>query len=158
KTATLWIVLFYGMLYLIILFLQLPFISLGQDLVWTKVQTNMDASFRGLSVVDWYTAWVGGTNGVVGRSTDEGKNWTFTRVKNCEKCDFRSVYAFDSLNAVIANAGSPAHIFRTGDGGKTWRMVYEQKDSAAFFDGIDFWNDEDGVIYGDPIDGKMLLL
>ncbi|MCD6064635.1 MAG: oxidoreductase, partial [Flavipsychrobacter sp.] len=82
--------------------------------------------------------------------------------------DFRSLYAFDSDNAIIANAGSPAYILRTGDGGASWKKVYENTDSAAFFDGIDFWGKpfgywnisgkKQGIIHGDPIDGRMLLL
>ena len=31
-------------------------------------------------------------------------------------------------------------------------------DSAAFIDGIDFWNKKQGIIHGDPINGRMLLL
>jgi photosystem II stability/assembly factor-like uncharacterized protein len=130
----------------------------GQELEWKKIDTHIDASFRGLSVVDDHVAWVGGTNGTIGRSVDGGITWKFVQVKEFEKNDFRSIYAFDSLNVVIANAGSPAYILRTSDGGKTWKVVYENNDSAAFFDGIDFWNIKEGVIYGDPIKGKMLLL
>ena len=30
--------------------------------------------------------------------------------------------------------------------------------SAAFFDGIGFWNDKEGIIYGDPLKNRLLLL
>jgi photosystem II stability/assembly factor-like uncharacterized protein len=79
-------------------------------------------------------------------------------VKGYEKCDFRSVYAFNGMTAVIANAGSPAYVLRTIDGGITWQQVYENKDTAAFIDGMDFWDGDNGVIYGDPLGGHMLLL
>jgi photosystem II stability/assembly factor-like uncharacterized protein len=36
--------------------------------------------------------------------------------------------------------------------------VYKNTDSAAFIDGIDFWNKRAGLIHGDPINGRMLLL
>jgi photosystem II stability/assembly factor-like uncharacterized protein len=69
------------------------------------------------------------------------------------------LYAFDSNTAVIANAGAPAYVLRTEDGGKSWEKVYENTDSAAFIDGIDFWSDrKNGLIHGDPIKGRMLLL
>jgi photosystem II stability/assembly factor-like uncharacterized protein len=122
------------------------------------VPTNVDASFRGVSVVNDDVAWVSGSKGTVGR-TIFGSKFNFLTVKGYEHCDFRSIYAFDSLNAVIANAGAPAYILRTADGGITWTKVYENTDSAAFIDGIDFSDDEkQGIVYGDPINGKMLLL
>ncbi len=59
---------------------------------------------------------------------------------------------------MIANAGSPAYILRTINAGKSWKTVYTNTDSLAFFDGIDFWNDKEGIIYGDPIGGRLMLL
>jgi photosystem II stability/assembly factor-like uncharacterized protein len=122
------------------------------------IDTKTDASFRGLSVDEGNAVWVSGSKGWVGRSVNEGKDWTFRQVPGYESCDFRTLYAFDAYNAVIANAGSPAYILRTADGGASWNKVYENTDSAAFFDGIDFWDLEYGIIHGDPINGRMLLL
>lgn len=130
----------------------------AQEVNWISVTPQTDASFRGLSVVDNSIAWVSGSKGWVGRSTNSGKDWTFIQVKGFEKNDFRSLYAFDANNAVIANAGSPAYIMRTNDGGQTWKVVYQNNDTAAFFDGIDFWNSREGVIYGDPLKGRMMIL
>jgi photosystem II stability/assembly factor-like uncharacterized protein len=59
---------------------------------------------------------------------------------------------------LIVNAGSPARVLLTEDGGKQWRVVYTNNHADAFVDGIDFWNGNDGIIYGDPIAGRMLLL
>ncbi|WP_276132719.1 WD40/YVTN/BNR-like repeat-containing protein [Polluticoccus soli] len=122
------------------------------------VDTKTDASFRGLSVADEHAIWVSGSKGWVGRSVNGGVDWSFSQVQGYENCDFRTLYAFDSSNAIIANAGSPAYILRTGDGGASWQRVYENTDSAAFFDGMDFWDKKRGIIHGDPIGGRMLLL
>jgi photosystem II stability/assembly factor-like uncharacterized protein len=125
------------------------------------VDTRTDASFRGLSVADENAIWVSGSKGWVGRTANGGASWSFKQVPGYEKCDFRTLYAFDSNNAIIANAGSPAYILRTSDGGASWKQVYENTDSAAFIDGIDFWDGvggKRGVIHGDPINGRMLLL
>ena len=130
----------------------------SQHVQFENIQTNTGASFRGLAVVDDSVAWVSGSKGWVGKSTNGGNDWIFRRVKGFEGCDFRSLYAFDSKKAVIANAGAPAYILLTTDGGLNWKVVYQNNDSAAFFDGIDFWNNKAGVIYGDPIGGHMLLL
>lgn len=115
-------------------------------------------SYRGLSVVDNRIAWMSGNNGLVGRTLDGGSTWDIRTAPGFEKADFRSLYAFDDVRAVIANAGSPGYILVTEDGGQHWTTVYSNSHAEVFFDGIDFWNDRDGLIYGDPIDGKMLML
>ena len=120
--------------------------------------TKITASFRGLSVINDSIAWVSGSNGQVGITLNGGKDWSFRQVKGFEKCDLRSLYAFNAKDAVIANAGSPAYILRTSDGGLTWQKVYENNDTAAFIDGICFWDHKNGAVYGDPVNGHMMLL
>src|SRR5258707_4188403 len=127
--------------------------SFGQYL-WKNIPIEVKSSFRAISVVDNKVAWVGGSKGTIGRTVDGGKNFKFSQVTGFEALDFRSVYAFDSLNVIIANAGSPAHILRTEDGGKNWKQVYRNEIKEAFIDGIDFWNNKNGMIYGDPMNGK----
>lgn len=142
--------------FVVIIFLS--FRSVAQEYSFLLCDTHTDASFRGLSVIDDSVAWVSGSKGWVGKSRNGGRSWEISRVKGYEKCDFRSLYAFDENNALIANAGSPAYILRTTDGGVIWDKVYENNDTAAFFDGIDFRDKKTGIIYGDPIAGKMLML
>lgn len=144
--------------FLLIIFIHLSFLLFIQEYKLVKVEVNTTASFRGLSVVDNKIAWLSGNDGWIGLSTDGGNSWKFNQVKGFEKSDFRSLYAFDDHLAIIANAGSPAHILITHDGGENWKSVYSNQHPDAFFDGIDFWNSKDGIIYGDPIDGKMLML
>lgn len=131
--------------------------SFAQKFLWKNVTIDSKSSFRSISVVNNKIAWVGGTKGTLGRSVNGAKTWKFFQVKDFETLDFRSVYAFDSLNVIIANAGSPALILHTIDGGKNWKEVYRNETKEAFIDGIDFWNKDHGAIYGDPINGKMLL-
>ena len=146
------------MRYLTAVLLLLCLHAAGQQWNLKTIDTHVDASFRGLSVVDNEVAWVSGTNGTVGISTDGGLNWHFQHVKNFEKSDFRSLYAFDAQTAVIASAGTPSVVLRTTDGGLHWNTVYKDDDTSVFFDGTDFWNRKDGMIYGDPINGRMYLL
>jgi photosystem II stability/assembly factor-like uncharacterized protein len=145
---------------LVIFFTSLMLIALqpatGQH--FKSVGTSTGSSFRGLSVADGRTAWVSGSKGYVGISNDAGNTWAFRQVKGYEQCDFRSIYAFDERRAVIANAGAPAYILTTTDGGQNWKLVYENKDSAAFIDGLCFWDNSSGIVYGDPIGGRLLTL
>jgi len=113
---------------------------------------------RGLSVVSDEVAWVSGSNGYIGKTTDGGKSWTWTQPKGYEKLDFRDIEAFDAQEALIVNAGSPAYILLTQDGGQSWKEVYKNTDSLIFLDGMAFWNRKEGIIFGDPIDNRMQLL
>jgi photosystem II stability/assembly factor-like uncharacterized protein len=122
------------------------------------IETPAKVSFRGLSVVDDQVAWLAGNQGTVGRSVSGGKSWSFQVIPCFEKSDFRTLYAFDSLRAIVANAGSPGIILRTENGGKSWKEVFRIAHKDAFFDGVDFWDDRHGIMYGDPINGKLLLV
>jgi len=119
---------------------------------------DVNCSIRGLSVADDNTAWFSGTNGTVGISTDGGKSWTITQLKGFEQNDFRTIYAFNEQEAIVAGTGSPAYILRTEDGGASWKPVYRNDNPLIFIDGADFWDKNNGILYGDPIDGRMLLL
>ncbi|MCW5912337.1 MAG: hypothetical protein KIT62_14800 [Cyclobacteriaceae bacterium] len=119
---------------------------------------EVKSSFRALSVVDDHTAWVAGSGGWVGATSDGGISWHFQQVPEFGKADFRSLYAFSSRKAIIVNAGSPASVLLTQDGGATWKTVYTNTDANVFADGIDFWNEQEGVIYGDPMDRHLFLL
>lgn len=129
----------------------------AQDPQLTISELPVTSSFRGLSVVDDNIVWASGTSGTICRSLDGGKTFHCLSVPGNESADFRSVYAFDSREAIIGNVGSPAKIFLTEDGGTSWKEVYSNYHKEAFIDGIDFWDEENGIMFGDPIDGKMLL-
>ncbi len=115
------------------------------------------ASFRGLSVVDDHVVWVSGSNGTVGRSIDGGLTWNWMIVQGFEKTDFRDIEAFDERTAVIMGTDAPAYILRTVDGGNNWKVVYENKTPGMFLDAMEFWNEQSGIVIGDPIDGKFFI-
>ncbi|CAN5918291.1 oxidoreductase [soil metagenome] len=122
-----------------------------------RLADSVESGFRGLTVVSEKVVWMSGRKGLVGNSYNGAKSWSWNRVKGFENSDFRSIYAFDKNNAVIANAGFPATILFTTDAGKKWNTTFTSKDSAMFFDGIDFWDNIHGLIFGDPVNGRMYL-
>ncbi|SOD11542.1 WD40/YVTN/BNR-like repeat-containing protein [Pedobacter xixiisoli] len=136
----------------------LPFLTMAQTYELKPLVTDAKTSMRGLSVVNKEVIWVSGSKGYVGKSVNGGKTWEWIQPKGFETLDFRDIHAFDAKKAIIVNAGSPAYILSTVDGGKTWRENYKNTDSAIFLDGMDFWDKENGMIFGDPIHQKMQLL
>jgi hypothetical protein len=115
------------------------------------------ASFRGLSAVSDQIVWVSGSNGIVGRSLDAGKNWDWITVKGYEKRDFRDIEAFDAKTAVIMGIAEPSIILKTVDGGKTWKDVYDNDTPGMFLDAMEFWNKDSGIVLGDPIKGQFFV-
>jgi hypothetical protein len=114
-------------------------------------------SIRGLSVVDDRIIWASGSNGIVGKSLDSGRTWKWSVVKGFEKRDFRDIEAFDATTAIIIAVAEPANILKTVDGGETWKVVYENKTPGMFLDAMEFWNEQSGIVLGDPINGKFFI-
>lgn len=126
-----------------------------------KVQlltSGTKTSLRGLSIASDQIVWVSGSNGTVGKTTDGGKNWKWFSVKGFEKTEFRDIEAFDATTAIIMAVGEPAYILRTVDGGESWKVVYENKAKGMFLDAMEFWNEQSGIVVGDPIDKKFFVI
>src|SRR5574339_288303 len=102
------------------------------------LNTDTKTSLRGLSVVNNNVVWVSGSNGMVGKSSNAGKNWKWMTVKGFEKNDFRDIEAFDANTAIIMSVSEPAYILKTTNGGDTWKVVYENKTKGMLLDAMDF--------------------
>jgi len=141
--------IFYSILFLLSLNVPAQTIKL--------LNTGTNISLRGLSVVNDRIIWVSGNNGTVGESLDSGKTWKWMVINDFEKTDFRDIEAFDERSAVIMGIGEPAFILRTSNGGITWKVVYENKTKGIFLDAMEFWNEESGIVIGDPIRNKFYI-
>lgn len=136
----------------------LAFSSLHAQLPRVEVLTSgTKSSLRGLSVVNDNVVWVSGSNGTVGRTTNGGKTWQWRVVTGFEKTDFRDIEGFDAATAIIMSVAEPAYILKTTDGGESWKVVYENKTKGMFLDAMEFWNEQSGIVIGDPIDGRFFI-
>ncbi|WP_177181018.1 WD40/YVTN/BNR-like repeat-containing protein [Parapedobacter koreensis] len=130
----------------------------GQQPKITMLEAGTPTSIRGLSVLDDSVAWVSGSNGWIGRTADRGQTWHWQQVASHEAMDFRDIEAFSADEALIISAGSPLVILHTTDGGGSWQETHRDERPEIFFDGMDFWDGQRGLAYGDPIGGIMQLL
>mgnify|MGYP003388215352 FL=1 len=137
------------------LFISLTF---GQSISLVTLDSRVESSFRGLSVVNQKVVWVSGTEGTVLRTIDGGKDWENISVPNMEKIDFRDVEGFNKNTAIVMGIASPARFYKTTNGGQNWKLVHFDDREGVFFDGMSFWNKNDGIAFSDPVDGQHLLI
>ena len=140
-----------ALLYLIVL------TSTAQKPKITVLDSSRNVSIRGLSVVNNKVLWCSGTKGMVAKSTNGGKSFVWRSVTGYENRDFRDIEAFDANTAVIMAIAEPALILKTRDGGVTWNKVFEDSTKGMFLDAMDFLDEKEGVVVGDPVDGKFFF-
>ncbi len=142
---------------ILIFFLGLYVLTVKAQPVINILDSNVQTSLRGLSVVNENVIWASGSNGMVARSVDGGKNFIYNSVKGFDKRDFRDVHAFDEQNAIIIGIAEPAIILRTKDGGKSWKEVFKDDTKGMFLDAMDFDEKGNGMVVGDPINNKIFI-
>ena len=125
---------------------------------WQVIQLDTKASLRGLHVFSDSTIWASGTGGTIAHSTNSGKTWNICIVPGAENLDFRDIHAISPQTIVAMTSGTPACVYRSTNGGSDWQRVYENKEEKVFLDALSFLDQENGIIMGDPIDGKIFLL
>jgi photosystem II stability/assembly factor-like uncharacterized protein len=151
------------------LLLFLLLLSSPAEAQWWKVQTSgLDTNLRGVSVANTPDAkgvpvpvvWASGSNGVILRSLDEGQTWQRLRVPGGETLDFRSIQAFNAATAYVMSSGEgeKSRIYKTTDGGETWKLQYTDKRTTFFLDALKCVSEKECVALSDPVDGKFLLL
>lgn len=142
-------------------FLLLLFACITRNLKAQKIillQQGKPTSIRGASIVNNNIAWISGSNGYIAITHNGGKTWIWTQIKGFEKADFRDIEAFSDKEAIIMASGTPALILKTTDAGKNWHVKYRNADTTCFLDAMDFAGRKHGVILGDPVNAKFLLL
>jgi photosystem II stability/assembly factor-like uncharacterized protein len=94
------------------------------------------------------------------RSTDEGKTWKQLAVAGGGDRDFRDIEAFDADMAYLMSSGDgdKSRIYKTTDGGKTWKLQYSDTRPGFFLDSLACDSKTHCVALSDPVDGKFLVL
>ncbi|MDB4533865.1 hypothetical protein N9242_03265 [Vicingaceae bacterium] len=124
---------------------------------WRLQASGTKAQLRGLSVVDKNVAWASGSEGTVIRTVDGGKSWVDVTVPEANERQFRDIKAFSDKVAVVMQAGPNCKFFRTENGGKSWLETFSDPREEIFFDAMSFWDDKNGIVFGDPIDGRFSM-
>lgn len=70
--------------------------------------------------------------------------------------EFRGI-AHTGEDDFIVSAGYPGVIYKVNHFGQR-KIVYQQDTPGTFFNAINFWNDQEGIIIGDPVEDCMDFL
>jgi hypothetical protein len=125
---------------------------------WIMQQSHTTASLRGIHNVGGGVVWASGSQGTVLRTINGGQRWQTCAVPaGAEKLDFRGIQAFNANTAIVMSSGAGAlsRLYKTGDGCRTWKLVFTNPDESGFWDAIQFASRSFGVLIGDQVHGHI---
>ena len=77
--------------------------------------------------------------------------------KDSLKLEFRSIA--QTSNSIFAlNVGNPAVLYKFSKNLNQKEIVYEEHHEKVFYDSMQFWNDNEGIAIGDPIEGCFCII
>jgi len=129
--------------------------------VFQEIQTsNTKALIQAISIIDDQNIWVSGHQGTYLNTTDGGLSWNAQVMKDADTLQFRDLHAFSNKEVVLMSAGPGklSQIRKTVDGGSNWEVKYLMKDSLGFLNTIEFWDQKNGLAFGDAIRGELFIL
>ena len=77
--------------------------------------------------------------------------------KDSLKIEFRSI-AQTSNSIFVLNVGNPALLYKFSKNLVMKKLVYEEHNEKVFYDSMQFWNDNEGIAMGDPIDNCLSII
>ena len=130
------------------------------DVLVATQKSGVSVRLQAVSAVENGVVWVSGLEGTYGRSLDSGDSWQPGIVPGAEKLELRDVHAVDDETAYLLSSGTgdQSRIYKTTDGGTSWKLQLVNADPQGFFDCFDFWDAEHGLVYGDSVDGELVVL
>ncbi len=126
----------------------------------TDQMSGTNALLIAVSPVSERIVWASGSQGTWLRTTDGGSTWQSGRVTGADSLQFRDVYAVDSMTAYLLSIGNGAQsrIYKTTNAGRQWTLQFTNRDSAGFYDCMDFWDANRGIVIGDAIGNEIAIL
>ena len=130
--------------------------NINQVEIETLYQDSL-LSIRAIDILNDKSLAFAANNGIFGLYNPTKSSWMTSKQEfDSLNLQFRSV-SHTSHDFFMLSIGSPALLYKTGDNG--WmQLVYKEDDEKAFYDSMDFWNDEEGIAIGDPTKDCMSII
>ena len=103
--------------------------------------------------------WYSGSDGQYGRinaATGEVKKFQLTS-KEARKMEYRSIAVTEQYTYLLS-AGNPALIYKITHATNEVKLVYTELGDQVFYDSMKFWNDQEGIAFGDPIEDCLSII
>jgi photosystem II stability/assembly factor-like uncharacterized protein len=141
-----------------LLFLLLMSAALGGQ--WKPQQAPTQSRLRAVNAVNASVAWASGNHGTYARTLDGGASWQVGEVPGASSLDFRDVHALDAHTAWLLSIGQgeQSRIYKTTDGGRSWKLQFTNTNPKGFFDCMAFWDVKNGMAFSDPVDGRIPVI
>src|SRR6266568_1496847 len=127
----------------------------------TEQQSHTTALLQAVSAVDDSVVWVAGHQATWVRTVDGGRTWVPGAMTGPDSAlEFRDVEGVSTTTAYLlaAGPGEQSRIYKTTDAGRSWRLQFMNRDSAAFYDCFAFWDETHGIAVSDAARGKMIVI
>ena len=117
------------------------------------------ASIRSLDVISNTEIRYAGSNGWVGRTQNGGDQWIHEQwnAPDGSQPSFRSS-GWNGKSWFAVSIASPAWIVMLSESETQPNWVHQDTSANAFLDAMAWWNEAEGVVFGDPVDGCLTLL
>ena len=128
---------------------------------WKEIEVSAKSNLHGLHVTNKNVIWACGDDGTVLQSYNGGVSWKENKLEDPDYPDgplLVDVHGFDEATAIAISGENPAKIYRTTSGGRRWKAMLHYPGNNIFFRSLSFWDDHRGIVMGNAIDGRMLLL
>ena len=128
------------------------------ELVITSLDTRSESSFRAINVINDRVVWASGSSGEILLTSDGGQTWKRGTIPGCENEDFRSIHAWNAVNAIVFGVSNPGRGYMTKTAGEDWDIVYEMSSDGIFFNSVCFADNMRGIALSDPIDSLSFVI
>ena len=127
------------------------------DTSWRHWQAP--SSIRSLDVLTDNHVRYAGAQGWAGQTTTSGDHWQHVQWTAPDSTipSFRSS-AFNGEHWFAASIASPAWIAKCAPNGLEPTWVHHDTSAAVFLDAMAWWNSQEGLVFGDPVDSCLTLL
>lgn len=147
---------------LLLLMVSLGLISCkSNQIIYTSVKIDTlftdKISIRPISISDDKVFYAADKNRVGVIDLNKNSRNEYAIEKDNLKLEFRSI-AQTSSSIFIANVGNPAFIYKFSKDLQQKELVYEEHNEKVFYDSMQFWNDQEGIAIGDPIENCFCML
>jgi photosystem II stability/assembly factor-like uncharacterized protein len=124
--------------------------------ILTSQNSGTTQGLIAVSPVNSRVVWASGRGGTFLLTTDGGATWTARVVPGAEALQFRDVQGFSEKVAYLQSIGNNPtdfRIYKTTDGGVTWKMEFQNHNPSAFYDCFAFWTPKRGISHSDSVNG-----